>query len=111
MALQRVDLPSMIGGGGGGGHYPGMQQYGSGGTMTQAASHHVPQHQRSLPLPNLRTMDDLVSIDQFLEQLQSTAYENSNHAAAAGVTQPGGHYVHTGVNYRSSNSLPNMHAS
>jgi len=111
MALQGVDLP-MGGGGGGGGYHPGMQQqYGAGGTMTQSAMHHVPQHQYSLPLPNLRTKNDLVNIDQFLEQLQSTVYENSNHAAAAGVAQPGGHYVHTGVNYRSSNSPPHMHAS
>ncbi|KAF1980765.1 hypothetical protein K402DRAFT_399149 [Aulographum hederae CBS 113979] len=108
MAVQGVEIPGFSS------HYqPGMQSYGSGGTMAQTASHppmHQHQPQYSLPLPNLRTKNDLVNIDQFLEQLQSTVYENSNNAAAAGVAQPGAHYVHSGINYRSSNSPPHMHA-
>ncbi|EPQ64959.1 Bgt-1512 [Blumeria graminis f. sp. tritici] len=66
----------------------------------------IPQHQYALPLPNLRTKNDLMNIDQFLEQMQSTVYESSNAAAAAGVHQPGAHYTHAGVNFRQSQSPP-----
>lgn len=68
----------------------------------------------SLPLPNARTKNDLQDIDRFLEQLQSTVYENSTSAAAAGVQQPGLHTQHAGYgnfgnhSYRSSDSPPNM---
>ena len=86
MGLQGVQLPVVSGGGGyqGGG---GMGDYGGGGTMLAHASH-PPMHSYSLPLPNLRTKSDLLNIDQFLEQLQSTVYENPNHATAASVHQP-----------------------
>lgn len=66
----------------------------------------MPQHQYSLPLPNLRTKSDLNSIDQFLEQMQSTVYESSNASAAAGIHQPGAHYTHQGINFRQSHSPP-----
>ena len=110
MGLQSVQLP-VIGAAGyqGGG---GMGEYGGGGTMLAHASH-PPMHPYSLPLPTLRTKSDLLQIDQFLEQLQSTVYENPNHAAAAGVHQPGGHFVHTGAaaaTYRSSHSPPGIGA-
>jgi hypothetical protein len=70
--------------------------------------HHapMPQHQYALPLPSLRTKNDLMNIDQFLEQMQSTVYESSNAAAAAGIQQPGAHYTHAGVNFRTSQSPP-----
>jgi hypothetical protein len=77
------------GGGGGGGHHG-----------------HMPQHQYALPLPNLRTKNDLMNIDQFLEQMQSTVYESSNAAAAAGIQQPGSHYTHSAINFRQSHSPP-----
>ncbi|PBP26498.1 transcription regulator PAC1 [Diplocarpon rosae] len=67
---------------------------------------HMPQHQYALPLPNLRTKNDLMNIDQFLEQMQSTVYENSNAAAAAGIQQPGAHYTHSAINFRQSHSPP-----
>ena len=83
-------LISVDGHGGHGGH---------GGSM--------PQHQYALPpMPNLRTKNDLMNIDQFLEQMQSTVYESSNAAAAAGVQQPGSHYTHSVVNFRQSHSPP-----
>ncbi|TVY52035.1 pH-response transcription factor pacC [Lachnellula cervina] len=67
----------------------------------------MPQHQYALPpMPNLRTKNDLMNIDQFLEQMQSTVYESSNAAAAAGVQQPGAHYTHQAVNFRQSHSPP-----
>ncbi|KZF24153.1 hypothetical protein L228DRAFT_266513 [Xylona heveae TC161] len=67
----------------------------------------VLHHQYSLPpMPNLRTKSDLLNVDQFLEQMQATVYESSNQAAAAGVAQPGVHYVHGGLNFRQSHSPP-----
>jgi hypothetical protein len=60
----------------------------------------------ALPIPNLRTKTDLLNIDHFLEQMQSTVYESSNAAAAAGVHQAGGHYTHRSVNFRQSQSPP-----
>lgn len=59
-------------------------------------------------MPNLRTKSDLMNIDQFLEQMQSTVYEssNANAAAAAGIQQPGAHYTHQALNFRSSHSPP-----
>lgn len=108
MGLQGVQLPVL--GGGGGYQSGGMSEYGHGGTMVAQATH-PPMHPYSLPLPNLRTKSDLLNIDQFLEQLQSTVYENPNQAAAAGVHQPGAHYVHTGASYRSSHSPPGLSSS
>lgn len=85
--------PAMVAVGGGhhGGHHGGPIQ----------------QHQYALPpMPNLRTKNDLMNIDQFLEQMQSTVYESANAAAAAGVQQPGSHYTHQAVNFRQSHSPP-----
>ncbi|KAH8719195.1 hypothetical protein GQ44DRAFT_751787 [Phaeosphaeriaceae sp. PMI808] len=110
MGLQGVQLP-VLGGAGGGYSGGGMGEYGHGGTMVTQATHPPMHHPYSLPLPNLRTKSDLLNIDQFLEQLQSTVYENPNHAAAAGVHQPGAHYVHTGAGYRSSHSPPGLSSS
>jgi len=101
MGLQSIQLPVI------GGYQSSMSDYGHGGTMVAQASH-PPMHPYSLPLPNLRTKSDILNIDQFLEQLQSTVYENPNHAAAAGVQQAGAHYVPTGSTYRSSHSPPGL---
>ncbi|GAB7352058.1 hypothetical protein MBLNU459_g2566t1 [Dothideomycetes sp. NU459] len=72
----------------------------------------------SLPLPHARTKNDLQDIDRFLEQLQSTVYENSTSAAAAGVQQAGAHAQHASYGnfgnshtYRNSDSPPSMHYS
>jgi hypothetical protein len=110
MGLQGVQLP-VLGGGGGGYQGGGMSEYGHGGTMVAQATHPPMHHPYSLPLPNLRTKSDLLNIDQFLEQLQSTVYEHPNTAAQAGVHQPGSHYVHTGAGYRSSHSPPGLSSS
>ncbi|KAI2624027.1 hypothetical protein GGS26DRAFT_565526 [Hypomontagnella submonticulosa] len=66
------------------------------------------QHYSLPPMPNLRTKSDLIQIDQLLEQMQSTVYENSNTAAAAGVHQPGSHYLPLG--FRHSQSPPHSAA-
>ncbi|EKG17013.1 Zinc finger C2H2-type protein [Macrophomina phaseolina MS6] len=92
----------------------GGSEYHSGPAVVSPTGHGpAPSHQYSLPmpsLPNLRTKSDLLDVDQVLEQLQSTIYENPKQAAAAGVAQPGAHYLHSGFNYRSSNSPPGTHA-
>ncbi|KAJ5174522.1 uncharacterized protein N7482_000399 [Penicillium canariense] len=64
--------------GGGGGYSPG------GG---HAPAYHLP------PMSNVRTKNDLINIDQFLEQMQNTIYESDENVAAAGVAQPGAHYL------------------
>lgn len=99
MALQNVQGPILGGYGGAADSYGGA---------SVATAPQLLQPQYSLPLPNLRTKSDLLSIDQFLDQLQQTVYENSNQAAAAGVAVPGAHSVHTGLNYRTSNSPPSL---
>lgn len=77
--------------------------------MADAGGHgaHMMQHQYALPpMENLRTKSDMMNIDQFLEQMQSTVYESSNQAAAAGIQQPGAHYTHHSVGFRNSHSPP-----
>ncbi|PGH11317.1 pH-response transcription factor pacC [Helicocarpus griseus UAMH5409] len=85
-------VPAMVNvGGHGGGYQPGP---------VPAQSYHLP------PMGNLRTKADLMNIDQFLEQMQSTVYESDDHVAAAGVAQPGAHYIHGGMSYRPTGSPP-----
>ncbi|KAH8673839.1 hypothetical protein BX600DRAFT_433448 [Xylariales sp. PMI_506] len=67
------------------------------------------QHYSLPPMPNIRTKNDLIQIDQILEQMQSTVYESSNTAAAAGVHQPGAHYLPLG--FRQSHSPPHSSAA
>lgn len=76
---------------------------GSGGYSSGSApvqGYHLP------PMSNVRTKNDLVNIDQFLEQMQTTIYENPEHVAAAGVGQPGATYVHGDISYRTTHSPP-----
>ncbi|KAF3491732.1 zinc finger transcription factor pacC [Arthroderma uncinatum] len=87
-------MPAMVSVGGHGG-------YQSGPIPTQ--SYHLP------PMGNLRTKADLMNIDQFLEQMQSTVYESDDNVAAAGVAQPGAHYVQGPLSYRTTNSPPTQH--
>ncbi|KAH6654113.1 hypothetical protein BKA67DRAFT_564185 [Truncatella angustata] len=68
------------------------------------ASDPYAQHYTLPPMPSIRTKSDLIQIDQILEQMQSTVYENSNTAAAAGIHQPGSHYVP--LAFRNSHSPP-----
>jgi hypothetical protein len=84
-------MPASVAIGGGGGYSPGG---------SQAPGYHLP------PMSNVRTKNDLINIDQFLEQMQNTIYESDENVAAAGVAQPGAHYVHAGMNYRATNSPP-----
>ena len=63
------------------------------------------------PMGNAKTREDLTSIDQILEQMQATIYENDTHLEQAGVAQPGASYVayQTG-NSPTSATLPSTHA-
>lgn len=58
------------------------------------------------PMGNVRTKGDLMNLDQLLETMQATIYENPNHVAAAGIAQPGAYAVQGGAHYRTSNSPP-----
>ncbi|KAJ5105837.1 hypothetical protein NUU61_003184 [Penicillium alfredii] len=78
---------------GGGGYSPGG---------SHAPAYHLP------PMSNVRTKSDLINIDQFLEQMQNTIYESEDNVAAAGVAQPGAHYVQGGMSYRTTNSPPSQ---
>ncbi|KAI0167920.1 pH-response transcription factor [Pestalotiopsis sp. NC0098] len=90
-SAEYLPAPAVAVGGGGGNGDPYAQHY------------HLP------PMPSVRTKSDLIQIDQILEQMQSTVYENSNTAAAAGVHQAGSHYVPLG--YRQSHSPPHTTAA
>ena len=57
------------------------------------------------PMGNVKSREDLTSIDQILEQMQATIYENDSHLSQAGIAQPGASYVA----YRTSNSPPSAH--
>ncbi|KAL4926234.1 putative C2H2 transcription factor PacC [Aspergillus undulatus] len=78
-----------------------------GGGPHPAPAYHLP------PMSNVRTKSDLINIDQFLQQMQDTIYENDDNVAAAGVAQPGAHYVHGSMSYRHSppTQLPPAHAA
>ncbi|KAI2380090.1 hypothetical protein LOY90_006830, partial [Ophidiomyces ophidiicola] len=95
-------MPAMVAVGGHGGYHAGP---------IPAQSYHLP------PMGNLRTKTDLMNIDQFLEQMQTTVYESDENVAAAGVAQPGAHFVHGALSYRTTNSpptashLPSSHAN
>ena len=84
----------------GGGHAGG---YGPGPALAPAGP---PQGYHLPPMGNLRTKADVMNIDQFLEQMQSTILETDEQVAAAGVGQPGAHYVQGGMSYRATNSPP-----
>ena len=110
MAFQGLQLPMIHGG--------VMPDYQSAPPMVSVgggdgrAFAPMPQHQYALPpMPNLRTKNDLLNIDQFLEQMQATVYENPNTAAAAGVAHPGTHTAHGGMNFRQSGSPPSVQLS
>lgn len=86
-------MPAAVPVAGGGGYSPG------GG---HAPAYHLP------PMSNVRTKNDLINIDQFLEQMQNTIYESDENVAAAGVAQPGAHYVQGGMSYRATHSPPSQ---
>lgn len=97
---------AMAAGGGGVGGIGGDGGGGGGGGGYGGGSH--PFQYQLPPMGNVRTKNDLVNIDQFLEQMQNTIYENDDHVAAAGIAQPGAHYVQGGMNYRTTNSPPSQ---
>ncbi|KAI9740758.1 MAG: hypothetical protein M1818_004723 [Claussenomyces sp. TS43310] len=81
------------------GTVPSMGSIGVGGGPMPESHYGLPP-----PITSLRTKDDLVHIDQFLDTVQTTVYESSNAAAAAGIHLPGSHYTHPGISFRRSQS-------
>ncbi|KAI9846074.1 MAG: hypothetical protein M1837_004330 [Sclerophora amabilis] len=99
LALQGIDLPVQF----------AVPSYQAAPAMVDTGGSHgtMSQSQYVLPpMPNLRTKNDLMNIDQFLEQMQTTVYESSNQIAAAGVAQPDAHYIHGDMQVRHSHSPP-----
>ena len=70
--------------------------------------HPSASHGYTLPMPQLRTKQDLVDADQYLAQMVATAYENGAQAGAAGLIQTGAHHAQSGLTLRTSNSPPGM---
>jgi len=62
------------------------------------------------PMGNAKTRGDLTSIDQILEQMQATIYENDTHLAPAGSGNPGASYVAYNTQH-ASDSPPSSHLS
>lgn len=62
------------------------------------------------PMGNAKSRGDLTSIDQILEQMQQTIYENDTHLAQSGSGQSGGGYINYNTQ-RASNSPPSSHMS
>ena len=96
-AIQGSQLPFLPG------HSMGDYQSAQSGDGPEA-SVYAPTAQYSLPMaPNLRTKDDLLNADHVFQAMQSTIYDNANNVAAAGLGQPGAHYVQ-----RQSHSPPGL---
>ena len=109
LAFQGLQLPALTGGGSMAEYQsaPAMvSSYGGGGVYGPTASHGYALP----PMPNLRTKNDLTTVDQILEQMTATAYESPSFVAAAGVAQPGAVHVQTGMGHRprQSNSPPSI---
>lgn len=97
------------GGGGFGAGYGGPMHRGdeySGGPATMSMS---TGPAFSMPFTNAKTKNDLMSIDQFLLQLQNTVYEHSGQAQprAAGATEAN-NGIDPGLRDSPPNSLPGM---
>ena len=98
-ALQTYQLPFLA---------PPMMVQGQSVSAGGGGGDYGPSHYSLPPLDNLRTKNDLINLDQLFATMQSTIYENASEVAAAGVGQPGAHYVPVGVGYRNSNSPPSL---
>ena len=101
-AIQQFQLPFLSG------PIPQAQAIDVGGGSQAGAIASIPQYTLP-PMDNLRTKEELMNLDQVVAAMQSTIYDNPNNLAAAGIAQPGAHYVGTGMGYRSSHSPPNVH--
>lgn len=75
-AIQNTGLPFLGG--------ASMGDYESGGG-SPGGGVYAPTAHYALPIPNLRTKDDLVEADQVFQAMQTTIYDNANNMAAAGV--------------------------
>ena len=94
-AIQNTGLPFLGG--------PSMGDYESGGG-SPGGGVYAPTAHYALPIPGLRTKDDLIEADQVFQAMQTTIYDNPNNIAAVGV----GHLVPT-LGGRQSHSPPGLH--
>ncbi|CAF9908866.1 hypothetical protein IMSHALPRED_007523 [Imshaugia aleurites] len=102
-AIQGSQLPFLPG------HSMGDYQSAQSGDGPEA-SVYAPTAQYSLPMaPNLRTKDDLLNADHVFQAMQSTIYDNANNVAAAGLGQPGAHYVQRQSHSPPGLQLPSAH--
>lgn len=107
MPFHNVQLPLLSGGGGMSEYQPGPALMSSHAGPTTLFAPTAP-HGYSLPIPNLRTKQDMVDAENYLQNMVQTAYESSTSVAVAGVAQPGAHHVSTGLTLRTSTSPPGM---
>ncbi|KAJ5887863.1 pH-response transcription factor [Penicillium taxi] len=73
-----------------------------GGPSSHAPAYHLP------PLSEARHKSDFIHLEHMLEQVQNTIYESEDNIAAAGVAQPGAHYMHSQMHYRHPESPPSQ---
>ena len=97
-AIQNTGLPFLGG--------PSMGDYESGGG-SPGGGVYAPTAHYALPIPNLRTKDDLIEADQVFQAMQTTIYDNANNIAAAGVGQPGAQLI-AAMGRRQSHSPPGV---
>ena len=107
--LQNNGLQYLLGGGMGD-YQPAAAEAnvdGGAGGVYAATSHYT------LPaIDSLRTKDQLMDVARRFEQMASTVYDMADQApaatAAAGIGQPGAHYVESNMSYRNSLSPPEV---
>jgi hypothetical protein len=88
---------------GGMGGYDGMMD---GGGLAYQTAHHPPQF--AAPFPELRTKNDLLSLESFLDQLSHTVYDHNEHTMLG--PQSLAPITHHPTTYRTSHSPPQMAA-
>lgn len=82
MALHGVDLPVL----------GSTHVFQSNAPMVHTGGHEgsIGRQQPTMPaFTNLRTKNDLISVESFLDQIQSTTYDSGNRVAVTGVSHPG----------------------
>ena len=99
MPLQQSGVPYVLSG--------GMADYQPAPVQVDVGGGHSAAY--SLPaIDSLRTKDQLVMMAQRFEQMAATVYEAAEQTAAAGVGQPGAHYVQDTMDYRQHLPTPGL---
>ncbi|KAJ2897375.1 uncharacterized protein MKZ38_004713 [Zalerion maritima] len=83
---------------------------GHGGVATAAPANPLSQRYYLPNSGDIRTKNDLLQVDRFLEQMQGTIYESDPATTpATTLAQSGSHYAPAHVHIRNSHSPPQMH--